>query len=245
VVVALTGCGSAHRLVPGPVVFAGVEGFLVDPGGTSRRPGVVLVHGSGGDRRELLPQALALARAGIVALTLTEPSSAHPPPPATTLEELLRRTASTQAADVAAIRAAASFLASRPDVDAARLGYLGWSSGAKLGAFVTGRFRALALLSAGAQPVAAFVAAAPSGARAEVRSALTPLDPIRAIAHARPGQLLLEDGLRDEVVPRAALRNVVRAAPHGTDVRWYAAGHALNARAYADARAWLRARLTA
>jgi predicted esterase len=78
-----------------------------------------------------------------------------------------------------------------------------------------------------------------------VRRALTPLDPIRAISHARPDRLLLEDGLRDEIVPRTALRNVIRAAPRGTDVRWYAAGHALNARAYADARAWLRARLTA
>jgi dienelactone hydrolase len=241
--VVVTGCGSRQRAAPQSVTFGGVEGYLVDPGMKGRHAGVVLVHGSGGDRTELLGQAQELASEGVVALTITEPSSVHPPGPAATVAKLLAETKRSQDADVAAIRAAAGFLAARPDVDGARLGYLGWSSGAKLGAFVTDRFRALALLSAGAQPVSAFVAAAPPGSRALVRRVLTPLDPIGAIGRARPGTVLLEDGRRDAVVPRAALLAIVHAAPPGTIVRWYDAGHALDARAYADARAFLVAHL--
>jgi predicted esterase len=57
--------------------------------------------------------------------------------------------------------------------------------------------------------------------------------------------VLLEDGRRDEVVPHAALENVIHAAPARTTVRWYDAGHALDATAWADARAWLVAKLSA
>lgn len=233
------GCGARHSATPQSVAFAGVKGFLVDPGTKGRHAAVVLVHGSGGDRHELLGQAKALAKEGVVALTITEPSSVHPPAPVSTVEALLAETRRSQNGDVAAIRAAARFLAERPDVDGARLGYLGWSSGAKLGAFVTDRFHALALLSAGAQPVSDFVGAAPPSSRTLVRRVLTPLDPIGAIRRARPGSVLLADGRRDAVVPRAALLAIVHAAPHGTLVRWYDTGHALDARAYADARAWL------
>ena len=244
VAIVAAGCGSHHRATPQSVTFAGINGFLVDPGTKGRHPAVVLVHGSGGDRHELLGQARALATEGAVALTITEPSSRHRPAPVSTIKALLDETRDSQNRDVAAIRAAAGFLAARPDVDPSRLGYLGWSAGAKLGTFVTDRFRALALLSAGAQPVSAFVAAAPPSARPLVRRVLTPLDPIGAIHHARPGTVLLEDGRRDAIVPRPALLAIVHAAPQGTVVRWYDTGHALDANAYGDARAWLIGKLS-
>ena len=189
-----TGCGSSHRVSPQSVTFAGIKGFLVDPGTNGKHAGVVLVHGSGGDRYQLLGQAKALAKAGVVALTMTLPSSVHPSVPVSTVRALLDETRSSQDGDVAAIRAAAGFLSGRPDVDSSQLGYLGWSEGAKLGAFVTDRFRALALLSAGAQPVSDFVAAAPPGSQALVRRVLTPLDPIRAIKRARPGSCCSRTG---------------------------------------------------
>ena len=72
---------------------------------------------------------------------------------------------------------------------------------------------------------------------------LRSIDPLRYVARAKPGSLLLENGRRDSVVPRAALMNVVRAAPRGTIVRWYAASHGLNRQAYRDAFAWLARRL--
>jgi dienelactone hydrolase len=225
-----------------------VEGYLVEPPAVKRRPAIVLVHGSGGDRRQLLTHAIALARRGVVALTITEPSTSHPPQQPATLSELLAQTTSVTLRDVVAARRAADVLASLPTVDARRLGYLGWSAGAKTGTFVAAsdaRFRALALLSAGAEALSSFVAAAPKAVRPLVRRELGSVDPLRYAALARPGTLLLEDGTRDEILPRAALENMIHAAPPKTVVRWYPAGHALNARAYDEAFSWLLARLGA
>ena len=136
----------------------------------------------------------------------------------------------------------ATVLAWFGSVDPRRLGYLGWSAGAKTGAFVAAsdrRFRALALLSAGADKLSAFVAAAPKGIRARARRALGSVDPLRYATWARPGTMLLEDGTRDSIVPHQALENMIAAAPHGTVVRWYPADHGLTERAHRDAVGWL------
>lgn len=225
-----------------------VDGYLVAPSSTARRrPAVVVVHGSGGDRSELLSQAehLAVTRR-IVALTITEPSTSHPPGRAATIGAFLRQTRATQVRDVVAVRRAVDVLRSLPQVDAGRIGYLGWSAGAKTGALVAARdarFKALALLSGGAQPVASFVAAAPPPYRAAVRKTLTEVDPLTALSHARAGTILLEDGRRDAIVPRAALENFIHAAPPSTVVRWYPAGHPLDRTAFRDAEQWLRQQL--
>ena len=223
-----------------------IEGYLVEPISLGRVPGVVLVQGAGGDRTELLGDAIALAQRGAVALTITVPSTAYPLPQPTTVAQLLSGAILTTVRDVVAVRRAADLLASRPAVDPKRIGYLGWSAGAKTGTFVAAadpRFRALALLSAGADPLSAFVASAPAVDRRLVRRALGSVDPIRYVALARPGTLLLEDGTRDAVVPHDALENLVHAAPRGTLVRWYPTGHALDAKAYSDAFTWLLRRL--
>jgi dienelactone hydrolase len=223
-----------------------IQGYLVEPTRPGRLPGVVLVHGAGGTRTELLGEAIELARRGAVALTITAPSTADPLPQPTTVAQLLSGTVVTTVRDVVAVRRAADVLATRPTVDPERIGYLGWSAGAKTGAFVAAadpRFHALALLSAGADRLSAFTASAPEADRSLVRRALGSVDPIRYIALARPGTLLLEDGTRDAVVPRDALENMVRAAPPQTLVRWYPTGHALDAQAYRGAFTWLLRRL--
>jgi dienelactone hydrolase len=204
------------------------------------------VHGSGGDRSELLPKAQALAKRGVVALTITEPSTSHPPTRAGTPAASLQRLDEAQVRDVVAIRRGVDVLRSLPQVDPARIGYLGWSAGAKAGTFVAAsdpRVKALALLSAGAAPVSIYVAASPPQYRALVRRTLTKIDPIRYVRRARAGSLLLEDGRRDKVVPGLALREIIHAAPRGTTVRWYDAPHELNAAAYRDAFDWLQRRL--
>ena len=222
-----------------------VEGYLVLPPGRRRHPAVVFVHGSGGDRRELLSQAGWLAARNVVTLTITAPSATARSAPATP-EAALAEERATALADVVAVRRAVDVLRSLDVVDSARIGYVGWSAGARTGTLLAAaepRLRALVLLSAGAAPVSAYVAAAPSSFRAQVRRVFGSIDPIRYVARARPGSLLLEDGRRDQVVPRYALLNVVHAAPRGTAVRWYDAPHALDRKAYRDAFAWLARKL--
>jgi len=225
-----------------------VEGYLVERAGRRRLPAVVLVHGSGSDRRELLGDAVAFAQLGGVALTITEPSDAHPPPAAKGARALLFQSRAITVRNVVAIRRAADLLASLPTVDRRRLGYLGWSAGAKAGTYIAAsdaRFKALALLSAGADELSNFVAAAPPPIQPQVRLVLGSVDPLRYIGFARPGSLLLEDGTKDRVVPHEGLLNMIHAAPRGTVVRWYAGGHALVPKAWRDALDWLLKQLRA
>ena len=223
-----------------------IDGYLVVPPGRGRRPAVVFVHGSGGDRTELLPQAGLLAARGVVTLTITAPS-ATAQSSATTPGQVLGEMRAVTIDDVVAVRRAVDVLGLLPFVDPTRIGYLGWSAGARTGALVAAaepRLRALALLSAGAAPISAYAAAAPPALRPRVRRVLGSVDPLRYVARARPGSLLLEDGRRDAVVPHGALLNIVHAAPRGTLVRWYDAPHELDRAAYRDAFAWLVRKLS-
>jgi dienelactone hydrolase len=225
-----------------------VDAYLVEGKAGGARPAVVLVHGGGGDRTELLGDAVELARLGFVALTVTEPSSAYPPAQPTNVQGLVDESKAVTVDDVVAVRRAADVLASLPAVDSKRLGYLGWSNGAKTGAFVAAsdpRFEAVALLSGGADKLSAFVKAAPAGERDIVEQGLGSVDPLRYITMARSGSVLLADGRRDQIVPRTALLNMIHAAPKGTVVRWYDAGHELSAAAYRATFAWLASKLNA
>ena len=222
-----------------------VEGFLAVPPAGGRRPAAVYVHGSGGDRRQLLLDAVWLAGRGAVTLAITAPSAA-PGKPSVSPLATLRRQRDLAVADVVAVRRAYDLLRSRPDVDGSRLAYVGWSAGARTGALLAGvepRVKAFVLMSGGATPVSAYAAQAPPQLRGDVRRLLGDVDPLRTIHRARAGTLLLQDGRRDTIVPREALTALARAAPRGTRVRWYEAGHALNAAAYRDQLAWLAQRL--
>ena len=142
-----------------------VEGYLLVPPAAGRRPGVVLVHGSGGDRSELLAQAASLAARNVVVLTITEPSTSNAPTPSSDPPTYLRQARDVQVRDVVAVRRAVDVLRSLPSVDPNRIGYLGWSAGGRTGTFVAAsepRVKALALLSTGAAPLSAFVAYAPA-----------------------------------------------------------------------------------
>lgn len=222
-----------------------IDGFLLLPPGGGKHAAVILMHGGGGDRSELLTQAAWLAARNVVTLTITAPSSLVTSTP-TTIAGLLSQAKSLTVNDVIAIRRAVDLLQTLPQVDPSRIGYLGWSDGAKTGTYIAAeepRVKALALLSAGADTLSSFVANAPAAAKARVKLVLGSVDPLRYIAVARPGTVLLEDGRKDTVVPHTALLNIAHAAPKGTLLRWFDAPHALNNTAYGDAFDWLGTKL--
>lgn len=224
-----------------------ISAYLVrGPHRKGRLPAVIYLHGAGGDRSELLVPATWAAARGAIALAITAPSTASPQPAGLKNVPFLRWQAQIQARDVVAVRRAVDVLARRADVDPRRIGFVGWSSGAHTGAILAGvesRLRAVVLMSGGVAPVSAYVLLAKPWLQSAIKRYLGAIDPLRFLPHARAAGLFLQDGRQDRIVPRQALETFARAAPHGTRVRWYDAGHALNDRAYRDQLAFLAARL--
>ena len=219
-----------------------VDGYLVSPPDTGEKlPAVVFLHGAGGDRSEQLDTAVALAKRGAIAMTITAPSGGKTAPPGATGEELVRWQGGTIAADVVAARRAFDVLADDDRVDDDRLGLVGWSMGGRLASIVAGvddRVHATVLMSVGAAPVEAYVQGAPAELQDVVREVLEPIDPLTHVGDAK-GAILVQAGRQDSIVPRAALEAVIDAAPKSTKVEWYPADHALNDQARSDRLDWL------
>jgi dienelactone hydrolase len=224
-----------------------INAYLVRPQkGHGRLPAVVYLHGAQGDRTELLVQSTWLAARGAIALVITAPSTASREPAGLKGVPFLQWEQQIQARDVLAIRRAVDLLAARKDVDPSRIGFVGWSSGSHTGGILAGlepRLRALVLMSGGVAPVEVYAALARPDQRPSIRHYLGSVDPLRFLPKARPGSLFLQDGRQDTIVPRKALVTFAHAAPRGTRLKWYVAGHALNTAAYRDQLAWLVAKL--
>src|SRR4051794_12557816 len=124
------------------VTFAGarrVNAFLLVPRGSGRHPAVLFLHGSGGNREDLLLPAAELATRGAVTMTISQPNDA------TSFRPL-----------VVNARRALDLLARRPDVDRGELGLVGFSLGAQTAAILAGdepRLKAVGILSGRGGPV--------------------------------------------------------------------------------------------
>jgi dienelactone hydrolase len=221
-----------------------VDAMLVVPPGKGPFPAVVYLHGTGGDRTELLVPATWMAARAVVAMTITMPEQA-PATTGTATEKLVAQRKAAVATVIAAMRAV-DVLQSLPQVDDDRIALVGWSSGARVGAIVAGvddRVKAFDLLSAGSPPIEEYAAQAPAALRPAIAQELGGVDPLRWVKLARPGTILLQNGMKDEVVPRAALDALAAAAGKAAKVRWYDQGHAPSNAAWADQLDWTADRL--
>jgi dienelactone hydrolase len=223
-----------------------VEAYLVVPRGPSTRlPGVVFLHGAGGDRSEQLGFATELAEHGAVTLTITVPSRRKAPPTGVPPSDALRWQRDSVIEDVTAARRGFDVLVDDDRVDAERLALVGWSMGARLAAIVADvddRATATVLMSGGALPVEEYVDAAPVQLRDDVAEVLRAVDPLAHLPGAR-GAVFVQAGRLDAIVPRRALSALADAAPKGSRVTWYDADHALDEQASDDRLSWLSDRL--
>ncbi len=219
-----------------------VPAFLVLPPGKGSFPAAIYLHGSGEDRTRLVVPATWLAARGAVALVIDSEflrvGDAGQGNPMQRLVQDRDLTAKT----IVDLRRGIDVLRSLPQVDAKHIGFVGYSAGAKVGAILAGterRISAYVLMSGGSPSVRAFAAPAPANIRPRVRRVLTQIDPFRYVRRAAPAALFFQDGLADEYVPRAQLAALARAGSEPKRIRWYRAGHSLNAKAYRDQLAWL------
>ncbi|HYZ19868.1 MAG TPA: acetylxylan esterase [Gaiellaceae bacterium] len=230
------------------ISFAGATGgrqdaYLVLPGKRTDRPAVIYAHGAGGDRYELLDEATKLAQQGAVAITL---DMSYSPRRARQLPTQgipgVRARTQVEVDSVRDIRRAVDLLHSLPEVDDERIGYVGWSAGARMGAVAAGvehRIKAYDLVAGGATPVSEYLSEAPQELRPQLEPILNRTDPLRYVGHASPSALFFQNGSQDEIVPIPALRALADEGSDPKEVRWYDSGHVPTAQAWSDSRTWL------
>jgi dienelactone hydrolase len=223
-----------HPLEVRDISFRGTEervpGFLVKPPGKGPYPAVIYLHGQGGDRFELLQSAAWIAARGAVALTVESPYSPNREIELGPGVEGLRKERDRTVMGVVELRRAVDYLQSLPQVDDERIGFVGYSAGARSGAILAGvepRIKAFVLMSGGEDTVNEFMDLVEADQEDEVRPLLEDTDGLKYVAQASPAKLLFQNGRKDEVVPRDALETLIRAGSEPKEVRWYDAGHSL------------------
>jgi uncharacterized protein len=228
------------------VSFAGpserVPAYLVTPPGKGPYPAVIYLQGAGGDRLEMVYTASWLVGRRAVGLTVESPYSPNREIKLGPGIEGLRKERSRTVMGIVELRRAVDLLQSLPQVDDERIGFVGYSAGARSGAILAGvepRIRAFVFMSGGEDTVDEFMSLVSPEQQSEVRPLLEDTDGVRFIGQASPAKLLFQAGRRDEVVPRDALETLIRAGSEPKDVKWYNAGHALNTKAQRDQLDWL------
>jgi cephalosporin-C deacetylase-like acetyl esterase len=241
----------AGRIQVRDVSFNGPKGervlaYLVIPPGRGKHPAVIYVHGAGGDRGELLGEGIYVAKRGAVALLLEMPHSQSRSirlkPGVAGIKDQVNR----DILGVLEVRRGVDLLRTLPFVDGNRLGYVGWSAGARIGAITAGvdhRISSFDLLAGGAAPVSAYAVLTQQNVRAEVVRELNKTDALFYVRRAAPSHLFFQDGRFDQVVPSQALRQLLHDASRPKEFRWYQTGHVPGPQAWKDSRDWLTSRL--
>ena len=217
-----------------------VEAFVVNPASGAAHAGVLFLHWLGehhNDRTQLLPEAVALAAAGVRSVL-----------PAGRLPWLLPPTGAD--ADAAAIELEQSRIGRafeelvRPLGAGAPLAMVGHDFGAMHGLpFAVGqpRLKAIAVIAAVPRWADWFLPFWPiEGDPIEYRRRLAPLDPIAAMPEIK-ADLLFQYSKRDFYIAPMTARELARAAGREVTLEWYEADHAMRSpRARAVRAAFLR-----
>lgn len=237
----LGGRVTAHLLVPtGPGPFAGL----------------LFMHGGNGNRASLLPGALVFAKTGAVCLLIDSPLNGARAKVGEPLADFAqpKRTREAMIQTVVDLRRGVDLLLERSDVDPRRLGYIGASYGGTIGGVLAGvehRIKAYALL-VGIGSLGDFLRDSPhpSAARgrqmlgdARLRESIEVLDdvqPIHYIGHSAPSAVFFQNGLSDPFMPIDSVNRYHAAGSEPKKIKWYEAGHSLNAEAFLDRAAWFR-----
>jgi dienelactone hydrolase len=232
-----------------------VTAYLVAPATKGRHAGIIFAHPGGGDRKSFLSEALTLARAGAVSLLVDDPSAR----PAAWRRRMFVFTEpendrATYIQAVIDLRRGVDLLTARPDVDAKRLGFVGFSFGADLGGILAGverRIKAYALMGTGARltdlwrsgdtPYAARLRASLTKEQLDKYIETTaPFDSVHYIGHAAPSAVLFQFGRRDGNWPEKLALEFYQAGSEPKEVKWWDGGHELNDEAMRHRAEWFR-----
>lgn len=227
------------------VSFAGANGARVPatltlPKSEKPVPCVVLIHGLGGSRQDIGLLSLPLLGKGWATLAIDLPAHGErvkpgdKPLPERSLTEIHKIAASA----VVDLRRATDFLATRPEIDSKRLGVIGISLGAILGAdFLSQepRIKAAALWSGGADwgtlltksdhDLAKQWRKNGMGDSAEIEKVMADVEPATLLPKAAPRPLLFLWGDTDTIVPTNCCQKLFDAAPSPKEKHIIPGGH--------------------
>jgi uncharacterized protein len=218
-----------------------VSGLFIRPTGDGQHPCVLLLHALSSDKEEMVRLfGRALASRGVACLALD--AHLHGERKADTSEQLGPLEYLDLAREsIVEYRQALDYLATRPDVDAGRVGLLGYSLGAMMGTILAGvdeRVMACVLVVGGdvirdnRQHVPAFL-----------HGMLEPVSPVNFVGHISPRPVFFLNGRWDTTVPRSAATLLHEAAGEPKEVLWADAGHILPAEVAAKGVEWLAEQL--
>lgn len=220
----LSFCGSGGERVPA---------VLIRPTAAERPPCVLFLHGLGGSKRDAEFAAAALAPQGIAVLAIDAALHGDRAQGALELTPDFAAVGGPLVRTVIDNRRAIDYIATRDDVNAARVVLVGVSMGAILGSVVAGvdeRVDAAALLVGGGDwdqllatsehPLVQRLRAAGAGP-----GMMAHVDPINFAGHISPRPVLLVNGTQDMIVPRAAAEALQAAVAEPREIIWYEGGH--------------------
>lgn len=229
-----------------------VTGLLHVPRGGGRKAGIVNMHGAPGSARQVAAGSAGLARRGAVVVSIDAPFTRRG-------GDMIAFTEADSVDHVQLVidlQRAVDLLLARPDVDPARIAYVGGSYGGAVGtmyAAVDPRPAAYVLFVPDGGMVSHFTGADGSfegpltGMPVDVRdrwlAAMRPVEGIGYVSRVKPGSILFQNGRQDPYVPADKAAALHRTAGASHTVQWYESGHALPAQARIDRWQFLADRL--
>lgn len=220
-----------------------VPAYLIIPERQRPVPGLLFMHPGGLDRRSFLEEAGLFAQGGAVCLLPDAPYVRRQNPPVYRFTQDDHREFSQA---VAELQSGIDLLQARPEVTPARIGFIGFSYGAVVGALLAGietRIRGYILWSCVARlgdTLRGLGTLLPAAELNAYLGMMAPLDPIKHVGQASPAAMLFQAGRADKSMPEVEAQAMYEAAGHPKQLLWYEAGHALNGKARQDRYEWMQ-----
>ncbi len=224
-----------------------VSAYLLIPDGKGPFAAILFAHWytgrNGADRREFLDEATSLLKLGVVSLL---PQGQFPWKEDPSGVEHDQAAIDAQVAD---FKAGIDVLLEQPGVDATRLAFVGHDYGAMHGALLMARdprIKGAVLMTADPIWVTWFATywqvLKTDAEKATYARRMAAYDPVSVLPMAK-ASFLIQFGSSDVFITRPVADSFFAAVPGDKSVRFYAAGHALNALAMTDRLTWLRSLL--
>lgn len=229
-----------------------VTGLLFVPEARGRHAGIVMMHGAPGSAHQVASASQRLAQRGAVVVAIDAPFErrrGH-------MVSFLPQDSAEHVQLIVDLQRAVDLLLARPDVDPARIAYVGGSYGGAVGAMyaaVDPRPQAYVLYVPDGGMVAHFTRAdgSPEPQLAELSAqrrerwlaAMRPIEGLKYVDRAKAGSILFQSGRQDPLIPVERAAALHRAAGPSHRVLWYDADHALTAQARIDRYQFLHERI--